>query len=245
MSTRQDAQHVVEQAILDQPRSQQTLIGPSEIGIDCDRCLGHKLAGTPKAREVAWLPYIGTAMHAQLERVFLDAGKDGRWASESRVWVGDIDGQEIHGSCDLYDAHTGTVVDFKVVGATTLRLARHGPSAQYQVQAHLYGRGWQHNGVDINTVAIWYMPRNATRLSEGVWWDEPYNEQVALDALARADALAKAIRILGAEQILPTLAVKSSCFDCKRYPALATDPPVIDNGPFADLAQPQLEGAPA
>lgn len=244
MSTRDDARRIVEQAILNQPRSQQTLIGPSEIGIDCDRCLGHKLAGTPQRQEVAWLPYIGTAMHAQLERVFLDAGIDGRWATETKVWVGDIDGQEIHGSCDLYDDANGTVVDFKVVGATTLRMARIGPSAQYRIQAHLYGRGWQHNGAQVNAVAIWYLPRNATMLTEGVWWQENYDEQVAIDALARADALAQAIRILGAEAILSTLQRKPGCYDCRRYPALPGDPINEDTGPFSDL-QPQLEGAPA
>jgi hypothetical protein len=245
VSTEHDVRRIVEQAILDQPRSQQTLIGPSEIGIDCDRCLGHKLAGTPQRREAAWLPYIGTAMHAQLERVFLDAGLNGRWAAETRVWVGDIDGQEIHGSCDLLDAEHGTVVDFKLVGATTLTSARIGPSAQYRTQAHLYGRGWQHNGVEVKHVAIWYLPRNAVTLDNGIWWTEPYDEQIAIDALTRADALAQAIRILGAEQILPTLERKPGCYDCRRYPAYPSDPqPSSHAGPFSDL-QPQLEGAPA
>lgn len=244
MGTRDAVQQVVENAILNQPRSQQTTIGPSEIGIDCDRCLGHKLAGTPQRREVAWLPYIGTAMHAQLEKVFLteglaaDArGEQARWAAESRVWVGDIDGQEIHGSCDLLDAETGTVVDYKLVGATTLRSARVGPSEQYRIQAHLYGRGWQHNGIDVRTVAIWYLPRNAVTIDNAHWWEEPYDEQIALDALARADALAKAIRIIGAENFLPTLKRDpDNCYDCVRYPAYPTDPPLHTGAEtFADL----------
>lgn len=241
MSTRDDIRTIVEQAILDQPRSLQVAIGPSEIGIPCDRCLGHKLAGTEQRRDAAWLPYVGTAMHAQLEQVFL--ALPGRWVSEERLMVGHIDGTEIWGHSDLFDMDELEVVDFKLVGKTTLDNARSsGPSAQYRSQAHLYGRGWQLYGFTPRKVAIWYLPRNAVSLDQGVWWEEPYDETVALEALKRADALAQAIRMLGADQILPTLQKAPSCYDCARYPSYPTDPPAQAGGPFADLAQPQQEG---
>lgn len=241
MSTRDDVRAVVDQAILDQPRSLQKAIGPSEIGTECDRCLGHKLAGTEQRREAAWLPYVGTAMHAQLEQVFL--ALPGRWVSEERLMVGHIDSTEIWGHSDLYDMDERTVVDFKLVGKTTLDSARSsGPSQQYRRQAHLYGRGWQLYGFPANAVAIWYLPRNAVSLDQGVWWQEPYDETIAVEALARADALAQAIRMLGADAILPTLERAPACYDCSRFPAYSTDPPAQAGGPFADLAQPQQEG---
>jgi hypothetical protein len=237
VSTEQDVRRIVEQAILDQPRSQQTLIGPSELGLACDRCLGHKLAGTPIRRTVEWQPYVGTAVHRQLERVFETEAVNGRWTTESKLWVGDIDGIEIWGTSDLFDHDTGTVIDFKTASKTRLAVARLGtPSQQYRAQVHLYGRGWHYNGAEVNAVAIWYVPRDGD-LSRSVWWQEPYDERVALDALARAEAFAKAIRILGADQFLPTLQRDpANCYDCNRYPAYPTDPPLHTGAePLADL----------
>jgi hypothetical protein len=91
-----------------------------------------------------------------------------------------------------------------------------------------------HAGYDVNAVAIWYLPRNAISLEQSIWWEEPYDEHIALDALARADALAKAIKILGSNHILPTLERKPSCYDCSRYPTYPTDP-VTNDGQFAEL----------
>jgi hypothetical protein len=105
---------VVIDAIINQPRSQQTLIGPSEIGTDCLRCLARKLAGIKKLpldgiHDVPWLPFIGTSMHAMLEEFFkADNAKKGeeRWLVESRLNIGTIGDNAIAGSCDLFDTHT-------------------------------------------------------------------------------------------------------------------------------------------
>src|SRR5690625_253814 len=242
--TRDAVRRIVEAAIENQPRSQQQTIGPSEIGIPCDRCLGHKLAGTPQHRDVAWLPYIGTAVHALFEQVFMAeslaadaAGRMSRWCPETKLHVGAIGGEPIRGSCDLSAVEAGVVVDFKIVGKTTLTTARIGPSEQYRVQAHLYGRGWQLYGHQVNDVAIWYLPRNATTLDAGIWWSEPYDETVATAALTRADALARGIRLAGADVVLPQLARTPGCWDCPRFPAYPTDSPLPTRGvePFADL----------
>lgn len=66
---------IVAQGINNQPRSQQKLIGPSEIGTSCVRCLARKLAGVEKLppqgiNDVPWLPAIGTAVHTMLESFF-------------------------------------------------------------------------------------------------------------------------------------------------------------------------------
>lgn len=214
-----DARKVVESNILHHPRSLQKEIGPSEIGTDCQRCLAAKLAGWPEEREVAWLPAIGTAMHAQLAEWF-EAVDEDRYLSEHRVNVGQIGETEIWGSSDLFDKKTGTVIDFKVVGAGTLKSAKDGPSDQYRVQAHLYGRGFVKAGFKVNEVAIWYMPRNYYSLDGGVFWHEPWDEDVAIEALANANELLDEVlfhRALGEEvEFIESLPRASKCWDCDR-----------------------------
>lgn len=215
--------HLIDDAIANNPRSLQTRIGPSELGTDCLRCLGHKLAGIPEQRDVAWLPWIGSAVHAAIEEVFLAANArlpDVRFLVEATVSVGEVDGVDITGHADLYDLDDATVTDFKCVGVTTLRDAKaNGPTATYRKQAHLYGRGFTRRGLPVERVRIVYLPRNSVNgLADAVVWDEPYDEQVALDTLARADALAKAIRLAGAEKVLPGLQAAPGCHSCARYP---------------------------
>lgn len=215
--------HIIETAIADQPRTQQRRIGPSELGIDCIRCLAHKLAGVPEKREVAWLPWVGTAVHTQLQDVFTEFNKaypdQPRFLTETRVSVGEVDGQDITGNADLYDTVTAEVSDWKVVGKTTLtEVKRHGPSAVYRTQGHLYGRGFIRRGLPVARVRIVYLPRNEPTLSNAHVWHEPYDEQIALTALARADALAKAIKAVGVEAIVADLPPTNGCYSCARYP---------------------------
>ena len=241
---------VIENAILNQPRSLQKRIGPSEIGTPCDHCLAAKLAGWKSTeRDVPWLPFIGTAVHAQIEQMFIDEaakvyGDDPAggvpYRAEHKTMVGVIDGVEIWGSTDLVDFEAAMTVDWKVVGVTTLRTAKAGPSQVYRVQQHLYAKGWNDAGYPIRHVAIAYLPRNDMSLSSAVWWTEPYNEQIAVDALARANKFALNIRALRSisdeavdawitslprhnRQWNPDLAAGKECQDCKRFP----DNPVV------------------
>lgn len=213
----------IEQAILHHPRTLQVEIGPSELGIPCTRCLAHKLAGIPEHHDTApWLPTVGTAVHSWLGDTFARANGDlhpARFLVETRVVVGVVDGRVIEGNADLYDRATATVVDWKVVGATALkRVQRHGPGEQYRVQGHLYGRGLARRGLPVDTIAWYFLPRNAVSFRQGKWICEPYDEQVGLAALAKADALAKALRTVGPEVILPTLPPTTGCYSCSRYP---------------------------
>jgi hypothetical protein len=211
----------VEQAITRHPRSQQTRIGPSELGTPCTRCLAFKLAGVPEQRDPAWLPTVGTAVHAWLADTFTQANRGldvARWLVEMTVDVGDVDGTAITGSSDLFDRVTATVIDHKVVGPTTLKTAKAGPSAVYRTQLHLYGRGFTRRGLPVDQVAIWYVPRNAVTLDQAVFWSEPYDESVALAALARADALAKAIRLVGVDQVVAGMSTTPGCYSCPGFP---------------------------
>lgn len=213
---------VIEHDIENDPRTLQTAVGPSGVGDPCDFCLGHRLLGDRQNSDPAWLPTVGKAMHSELERMFRRAGPP--WLPEARgLVVGEVDGEVIKGTSDLMRldprAEDGpTVVDFKVVGDRSLTNARKGgPIPAYRNQVHLYGRGWRLLGFDVKHVSILYLPRNRQTLGSAVWWAEPYDEQVALAVLARADNLAKRLRTLGREAVLPTLERMPGCYDCKRW----------------------------
>lgn len=249
---------VIEDAITNHPRSLQKTIGPSEIGTECDHCLAAKLAEWEQVREGgAWLPTVGTAVHTWLEeaafrRVMLDAFGRPRYLMERKVAVGAIGGVEITGSTDLVDLVRGMTWDWKIVGATTLKSAKSGPSLRYKIQQMLYARGWRRLGINITHVGIAYLPRNEVSLRKAVLWTAPYDEQLAVDALARADAM------LANLQAMATISVEArdqfitglprwrswrenvggieklvygnnimgtiECLDCSRYPDLEPDP---------------------
>jgi hypothetical protein len=218
-----ELRHIIEHAITNHPRSLQTRIGPSELGNPCDRCLISKLAGIEEARDVAWLPFVGTGVHDQLERIILaheaaTAHLGGRYLTETQVTVGTVGGVPITGHCDLFDLYTGTELDYKCVGATTLRdVKANGPSETYKAQGHLYGKGFEDAGYTVRAVSIWYLPRNEPTLANAYLWQEPYNRAVAQAALDRADMYATAIQILGPDAVLADAAPHIGGHSCHRY----------------------------
>lgn len=223
--------HILESDARNAPRTLQKRIGPSELGVDCDRCLVNKLAGTPTVGDDApWLPWVGTAVHAAIEdavmRSMLAEQKAGlsdmdEWIVEGELTVGEVDGKPITGHADLFHVPTGTVIDHKIVGSTTLRKvgARGlGTSRTYQRQAHLYGRGYTLAGHTVRAVVIDFYPRNGMSLATGRQFIAPYDEQVALDALERANRFASWIRLFGAEQVLAGCPPHTGHeFSCSRY----------------------------
>lgn len=221
---------VIVDAIINQPRSQQTLIGPSEIGTDCLRCLARKLAGIERDKastvnDVPWLPFLGTSMHAMLEDFFHAANSNEespRWLIENRVNIGKIGDKEITGSCDLFDTVTGTVIDHKLVGATKLsKVAKKGPGNMYRVQAHLYGYGWVRGGYEVKDVAVKFYPRNNISMSAGAFWHEPYNEAIAVAAMARANEIYDKVKSTDDLTVyLRSLPTDSECFSCAEYPSV-------------------------
>lgn len=196
-------------SIVNQPRSQQRRIGPSEMGQDCSRAILHRLNGDRPAprKQTPWKPTIGTAVHAYLEDVFETASKpgeieEGRWLVENRVTITRILDEDITGSTDLFDTWQRVVLDHKIVGNFTLRKYRaNGPSNQYRNQAHLYGKGWKDRGYDVQMVAICFLPREG-ELTDSFIWTEPYDEQVALDAIERCDRLTKLLAVIGIEKAI-------------------------------------------
>ena len=231
-----DLRRVIEQKIVEHPRSLQKLIGPSGLGTPCLRKLGHRIAQTPDAKPMParWRPTVGTAVHAWAEGAFKNdnerMGWD-RWLTETRVWVGDIGGEMITGSCDLYDRLTKTAIDWKFPGVTTIRekrKARH-PGREYRVQAHLYGKGFRRLAISdltgevldesflVEHVAIYFLPA-AGELADGYYWTEPFDEAVADADLARADGIAAAIAVAGADAIIPALPTANDyCENCPQW----------------------------
>lgn len=238
-SLREEIDRVIIDAIMDDPRSLQKTLGPSEMG--CPRCIArhflghqkmeHTVARTPDA--VPWLPWIGTAMHTQLETVFtlenerlVAAGLPPRWELEKRVPVGIIDGKFLSGSTDAWDDYTGTVIDWKLVGKTTLDAARRkGAPDTYRTQAHIYGRGRSLLGYTVREVAIYFLPRNAIRLSEGVFWSEPYSPELAEQAIRNVENIAFVCTKIRGDRddetaLLVKLEAAEHCFSCDEYEPL-------------------------
>ena len=225
--------NIVEDAIVNRPRTLQTALGPSELGTACDRCLVHLLAGHKKIEHVPpWLPTIGVAVHEWLEdvfhtRAFLDDDGD-RWHIETRVTVGTVAGIPIQGNTDLFDEHTGTVIDWKLVGKTTLdKVRRRGASLTYQAQAHLYGKGWEDAGHRVNQVLVMFLPRNAVSLRAGIPWSAPYSRRAAELALERANAFHAGITTLGVDAVLAiTPPHTGEEFSCGKFPGDTPTSPV-------------------
>jgi hypothetical protein len=224
--------YAITDAITNAPRNLQRSIGPSEAGHICNRRIGYRLLNHPERdTPPAWKATIGTSTHMWLEGAFdtynlnnahLLDGQE-RFYIETKVSVGDINGTEITGSCDLYDRVTHTVIDHKTCGPTQLaNYKRNGPGQQYRVQAHLYGRGWQRAGLHVETVMIAFLPRNG-ELADAYIWHEPYNEQVAVDALQRLAGIDLAVQALG-PAALPHLATANYyCNYCPYFSHKSTD----------------------
>jgi hypothetical protein len=209
------------------PRSLQREVGPSGLGNPCDHCLAAALAGWEKQeQDTPWLPLIGTAVHELLltHEVFGDG-----WLKEHRVTVGTVGGLPVLGNADLYHAPTGTVIDLKIVGASTLNEAqRHGSKAQYRRQINLYGKGFEDNyGYDVTTTIIAYLPRNSPRLSDAFFDVQPYDRTIAEEALKRANDIAATMDELNSivgytarDIYIDGLPRAAGCYDCARYPSI-------------------------
>jgi hypothetical protein len=245
-----DLRDVIERTIIAHPRSQQVAIGASEVGTECPRKLGHKLAGTPRVRPEApaWRPTVGTAVHSWLEAAFrAENARLGweRYLLEIALDCGDIGTERLTGHGDLYDQLTATTVDWKVPGVTTIkkaRSARH-PGAQYRVQGHLYGMGWALLGFPVERVAIYFLPA-AGELGDGYFWSEPFDPVVAATALKRANSLLEAHALMG-DDLFGNLPITADhCTYCPWWKPGATDLRVACPGDPAGIRT-QDTGGPA
>lgn len=198
-------------------RSQQTDIGPSEVGNPCTRCLARRALGMSITGEFSdpWCAVIGTAVHAWLDEAaeaWNVRNNRGRLIAENRVQP-HPDILPSGGKCDLYDDDTHTVIDHKIVGLQALQKYRlNGPGLQYRRQAHIYGLGYARTGNPVEHVAIAFWHRGG-RLGDLYVWTEPYDQQIALDALFRWREIREQALAIG-PAILPLLPADPDCWDC-------------------------------
>lgn len=207
----------VADSIVNQPRSLQKRIGPSEIGMQCNVALLHKLAGSDEPlrnNPYPWKPTVGTAVHDYLERAFERIGRQGvfpgRYLTERKVTVGEVGGMAITGSTDLFDTVERAVIDHKILGKSSMtKYQRSGVTPQYRVQAHLYGKGWEDSGTTPELVVVACLPRDG-ELSDAWFWSEPYDRSVAEKALAHLNELHQELQMFGLDVALQVHA-KDDC----------------------------------
>lgn len=254
MTAIDDLRSVIESSIINQPRSLQKWAGPSELALNCERCLVHKLAGTPTIDhdKAAWMPFIGNAVHAELacillrhEQVRADLGMPPRYLVEHRVSVGVVGGIERTGSVDVFDtADGGHVIDFKVTGASTMTKARKGDiNKAYMGQIQLYGLGMENAGYDVIDVTLLFLPRNGFTLADALPVTWPYSRAAALAVLARADGIATDISTRGVQAVLADVAPHSGAeFSCSSYPDLLAGTTGQETGRLHRAVAGQLSG---
>ena len=186
----------------DDNRSAQTTLGPSEIGTPCDRRLAMSLLGIPAVNPGGdgWAAFVGTAVHAALAAMFewADAGT-GRYAVETPLQFPSA--LVPKGTADLLDRTLVMVDDHKVQGKWTQnKLRTEGIPPGYRVQLHVYGYGQRLAGETVDYVALISWPREASSLDDLYAVVEPYDPQIARDALARVDRIAAEVQAYETER---------------------------------------------
>lgn len=163
-------------------RSLQKAIGPSEIG-GCRRRAWHRISHTPTQNDetLSMAAWMGTAIHKELERRLKRIDPFGaRFMLEQSVGVGDLVGH-----VDCYDGDNREVIDWKT---TTKRKLSSFPSEQQRWQVQVYGYLMNANGYPVETVTLVGIPRDGNELDVKIH-SEPYDRQVAEDALAWLDEI--------------------------------------------------------
>ena len=182
----------------------QKYLGPSEIGAPCARQIAMKLAGVEEVNQVAdpWFPIVGSAVHEWMAKmagwyndVYLGRSANPRFIVENRVKVdAENAGYDTSGSTDLYDVDYQRVVDWKIVGTTTMRKVTRGETPeekvgqQYLVQALTYGKGWEQAGYPVRSVLIAFLPRS-NFLNKMQLIEVPYDRSIADRAQARVQTI--------------------------------------------------------
>jgi hypothetical protein len=163
------------------PRSQQKRIGLSEVGEICVRKTSYKLLDWEKTNPATdpWASISGTAIHSWLASAFEEFPD--QYLVEHPVKVTD----ELAGTADLFDIERKMVIDHKCVGATSMRSRKKdGMTHQQRIQCNLYALGFENEGYAVEKIALAFYPLGG-RLDGLHTIVEPYNRQMALDAIAR------------------------------------------------------------
>lgn len=185
---------LVERQAAGSARNVQVHLGPSELGVDCDRLIVGKLLGHPEVASMdPWPSIVGTALHSWLESAFRTDDPT-RWLAERRV----TPHRDHAGTMDLFDTESSAVIDHKCLGEYSMtKIRTRGPSRQYQAQLALYALGAMRAGLQVDRVAIAAYPRQGPSLSGLYVWEHAMDaemkrllEQVFADTQRRKDQAA-------------------------------------------------------
>lgn len=200
-------------------RDKQKRIGPSSLGNPCPHCLGREMYMTDNDvegfdQDFSMYPWIGTAVHAYLERMVFQTPD---FLHEQKLYVGDVPLYgPIKGTADLVHKeateHLDTFVgDWKIVGLKKIKSYRvNGAPKQYRFQAQLYARGCELAGIPVRGIAIIFIPRDSGNANDIFIHEEAYQPEMAESALARAGAIYKVVLNEGYE----TLPSDPDCWTC-------------------------------
>ncbi len=192
LALKQQLLEVIRFADREDPRSKQVQVGPSEMGVGCDRRLAYRLAGLAEVNTAfdPWPATVGTAIHAWLERamsLWNAQSATENWLTEQSINF-DFGGV---GHGDLYRVDPPTVIDWKSASKDVMtKVKKDGPPQKYIVQIHLYGYGYKQMGRPVDRVALAFVPR-AGWIKDMYVWSQPYNEQIATDAINRMFRIAR------------------------------------------------------
>jgi len=167
--------HVLHSKDASRDRSQQTEVGPSEIG-GCKRKVWYRLNAQPHTNDnqSKLAAIMGTAIHAAIEEAIGAIDPEGKeYLVETEVAYGDM---KAH--VDLFVPSTGAVIDWKT---SKIKNLSYFPSKQQRWQVQVYGYLLSKNGYDVKTVNLVAIARDGAEKDVKVH-SEPYDEAIALEA---------------------------------------------------------------
>lgn len=216
------------------PRSLQRHLGPSELGVECDRQVVGKLVGETPTNHVfdPWPSFMGTAGHAAMEKALqadnariapLPGEPDNfvRWLTEHRV----TPHLEHPGTADLYDVRERAVLDHKFLGDSSReKVVRGDVSRKYKRQLLLYGLGYLRAGFPVDRVALIAYPRTRSTLDGMYVFEMPFDgaaveelaDTFAETARRKAYAAEVATGRMTLEQV-PRTPIRDECYYCPFY----------------------------
>jgi CRISPR/Cas system-associated exonuclease Cas4 (RecB family) len=168
--------HVLHAQDASRDRSQQTEVGPSEIG-GCRRKVWYRLNAQPHTNDnqSKLAAIMGTAIHAAIEDAIGAIDPEGKeYLVETEVAFGDM---KAH--VDLFVPSTGAVIDWKT---SKVKNMSYFPSNQQRWQVQIYGYLLSKNGYEVKTVNLVAIARDGNEKDVKVH-TEPYDEVMALAAL--------------------------------------------------------------
>lgn len=206
-------------------RDQQRLIGPSDMGDPCLRCLGRKMAGDQPEREFSMFPWLGTAMHTLIEKLATVImvpipgkndmaiemfGTGSGAVFELRVFICNIPGYgDIWGNLDVITKEV--IADWKSTSKKKVKAYKvQGPPQNYLAQLTLYLHGARNHGYDRSTGVLVFIPRDAFGVDDLWGFELEYDAAIAQQIIDRVATVFQWVQA-GRHHELPS---DSSCNTC-------------------------------